>query len=403
MCAPPLRQHRHRRHDAGRREPPRVVPANTSGDRFTFGSYDYLWAADVGNRGYQERWAANVTAELRPPLGRRASWTTPTRRCSTTTTSSGSPSTRPTPPTAPRPARALAVIGPRLSAPASSSSRTSAPGAATAARSAWLKYVSGGMEEQFTKWGNDPADRLLHRRRLGRPACRPQGDAGGRQDLLGVSHSLARRRRRGPLRLGDDAAGGRRQGDLRAARRLHRETWFPEYDYDLGAPKGARVQGRRGVTGARSSAALVLVNPTKRAAPSASAAATAARAWRAAAPRWAPTPAWSSSRRARPRAAGSTGPPHTRAAARPPAARARRAAGRRVASVPARAHHRRSSAPRVGVAWSAAARSPSRRSVAPCVGRAWAPRAARPLELAGGACASASRVRVALSSAYSAS
>ena len=28
---------------------------NTRGERFTFGGYDYLWAADIGNRAYQER------------------------------------------------------------------------------------------------------------------------------------------------------------------------------------------------------------------------------------------------------------------------------------------------------------------------------------------------------------
>ena len=28
---------------------------NTSGQRFTFGDYNWLWAADVGNAGYQQR------------------------------------------------------------------------------------------------------------------------------------------------------------------------------------------------------------------------------------------------------------------------------------------------------------------------------------------------------------
>ncbi|MFL5713045.1 MAG: putative glycoside hydrolase, partial [Chloroflexota bacterium] len=37
---------------------------NTRGERFTFNDYGYLWAADIGNRDYQARWAANVSAKL---------------------------------------------------------------------------------------------------------------------------------------------------------------------------------------------------------------------------------------------------------------------------------------------------------------------------------------------------
>ena len=37
---------------------------NTSGQRFTSGSFNYLWAADIGNAGYQAKWAENVLAKL---------------------------------------------------------------------------------------------------------------------------------------------------------------------------------------------------------------------------------------------------------------------------------------------------------------------------------------------------
>lgn len=37
---------------------------NTSGQRFTFGGYAFLWAADIGDPGYQQRWADNVLAKL---------------------------------------------------------------------------------------------------------------------------------------------------------------------------------------------------------------------------------------------------------------------------------------------------------------------------------------------------
>jgi hypothetical protein len=37
---------------------------NTAGQRFTSSSYNSLWAMDVGNAGYQQRWADNVVSEL---------------------------------------------------------------------------------------------------------------------------------------------------------------------------------------------------------------------------------------------------------------------------------------------------------------------------------------------------
>src|SRR5919107_1823966 len=37
---------------------------NTSGQRFTFRYYDWIWAADVGNAAFQQKWADNVLAEI---------------------------------------------------------------------------------------------------------------------------------------------------------------------------------------------------------------------------------------------------------------------------------------------------------------------------------------------------
>ena len=86
----------------------------------------------------------------------------------------------------------------------------------------WLPYVSGGMEEQFTKWGNDPAigyltgddwdDQL---------ALLKETQALGKL-FLGVSHSERRTPGRRPLRLGDDAARGDGTASFALHERLHR-------------------------------------------------------------------------------------------------------------------------------------------------------------------------------------
>ena len=237
---------------------------NTSGDRFTFRGYDYLWAADIGNRDYQERWAANVTAKLQePPTGTACSSTTPTRRCVPL---------RPRDRVAKYPndaayqvatGSALAVIGPRLRA----QGKLVDPELRLVARlpdavTPWLKYVSGGMEEHFTKFGDSPARGPPHRRRLGRqPRQLKQVQAMGKL-FLGIAHSSR----------GDRAAA--RYGwatmllaaDGRATFALHddytRETWFPEYDYDLGAPKGPESETADGVHRRAFERGLVVVNPT---------------------------------------------------------------------------------------------------------------------------------------------
>ena len=132
---------------------------NTSGERFTFSAYDYLWAADIGNRSFQERWLANVTAKLKTAdwdgvlvddanptmlyhydVGRVAKY--PSDAAYSAATGS-----------------ALAFIGPRLRA----QGKLVIPNFGDWRRyrstvTPWLKYVSGGMEEHFTKYGDSPAD-----------------------------------------------------------------------------------------------------------------------------------------------------------------------------------------------------------------------------------------------------
>ena len=113
------------------------LTSNTTGTKFNFWGYDYLWAADIGDRSYQDRWAANVLAKLKAD-----SWdgvfvddTNPTIRYHYTPESvAGVPDRRQLfRGDRPRPLRHRPGADGRR---ASSSSRTSAPGATTARRSA---------------------------------------------------------------------------------------------------------------------------------------------------------------------------------------------------------------------------------------------------------------------------
>jgi hypothetical protein len=214
---------------------------NTSGNRFTFKDYTYVWAADIGLRSLQERRLANVSAKLR-----EADWdgvlvddTNPTimyhydvgvvaKYSSDAAYSAATGS-------------ALAYIGPRLRAqgalviPNFGTWRLY-----TEAVGGWLKYVSGGMEEHFTKWGSSASEGHL-------TGCDwdsqlkmlKQVQAMGKL-FLGLA-LLARRRGGRPLRLGHDAAGGRRLGDVRPPRRLHAR------DLVSRVPLRPRRAGRQGV------------------------------------------------------------------------------------------------------------------------------------------------------------
>jgi hypothetical protein len=237
---------------------------NTSGDRFTFNSYDYLWAADVGSPSFHARWLANVTAALKPAdwdgvlvddanptmlyhydVGRVAKYPSDAAYSAAT-------------------GLALAFIGPRLRA----QGKLVIPNFGDWRRyrstvTPWLKYVSGGMEEHFTKYGDSPAEgQFTGTDWDDQLAVLKQVQSMGKL-FLGVAHSS----------LGDHAAARYGWATMLLAAKgsasfaLHddytREAWFPEYGYDLGAPKGRESRNADGIHRRVFARGLVLVNPTK--------------------------------------------------------------------------------------------------------------------------------------------
>ena len=237
---------------------------NTSGDRFTFNSYNFLWAADVGSRSFQERWLANVSAKLKTAdwdgvlvddanptmlyhydVGRIAKY--PSDEAYSDATGS-----------------ALAFIGPRLR----DQGKLVIPNFGDWRRyrntvTPWLKYVSGGMEEHFTKYGDSPAEgHFTDTDWDNQLAVLKQVQSMGKL-FLGVSHSS----------LGDRASARYGWATMLLAAEgsatfgLHdgytRESWFPEYGYDLGAPKGKESEDADGIHRRVFEHGLVLVNPTK--------------------------------------------------------------------------------------------------------------------------------------------
>ena len=128
--------------------------------------------------------------------------------------------------------------------------------------SGWLQYVSGGMEEMFTKYGNTPTPATS-------PA--PTGTRSSRwlketqapgKLFLGVSHS--ERTDQAAARYGWATMLLAATGNASFAMHSNYtdETWFAEYDYDLGMPIGAETKLASGVHRRAFARGLVLVNPT---------------------------------------------------------------------------------------------------------------------------------------------
>ena len=234
-----------------------------AGERLTFESFPWLFAADVGSASYQRRWADRVLASLRehpwdgvfvddanPTLRHHVD---PARVTRYPTDASYGEAT----------GSALAAIGPRIrdSGKLVIANFGSWSGYRAVADE-WLDSVSGAMEEQFAKFGTAPDTGYVTdgdwERQLGAIEA---AESRGRR-FLGIAHSA-----------NTDAAAARYgwatmllAANGNSAFALHgdytNETWFPEYDLEIGEPDGRRSRDRSGLHRRRFTDGLVLVNPT---------------------------------------------------------------------------------------------------------------------------------------------
>jgi Hypothetical glycosyl hydrolase family 15 len=235
---------------------------NTSGQRFTFRYYDWMWAADVGNSGYQQKWADNVLAEVNangwdgvfmddvnPSLSYHYDVASVARYPSDSAYQSAT-------------ASALSAIGARFRAQGklvigNFGFWKDYPSVI----SRWLSYVDGGQDEMFVKVGSDSGNYVTGS--TWETQLQEVKDAAAQgKAFLGVSHSSA----------GDEAAarygwatmllGAAGDADYAFTSDYTNETWFPEYDYAIGAASGPESRDASGVHRRAFSNGLVLVNPT---------------------------------------------------------------------------------------------------------------------------------------------
>jgi hypothetical protein len=250
-------------HDEADSQHPEWFLLNTSGQRFTFRDHSYLWAMDVGSASYQQRWGDNVLASLNQ-LGFDGVFiddTNPTmkghydvsRVAKYPSDAAYQAATE----------SALANISPRIrSAGYEVVSNIGHWGEYPEVGQSWLRYLDGAMAEHFGKWGssagsgyawednwNNQLENLKYAQEQGK-------------DFLAVTTSAttdaaAARYGWGTLLLG---AGGNAHFALHG--NYSTETWFPEYDYEIGEPAGPESRLPSGIHMRLFTNGIVVVNPT---------------------------------------------------------------------------------------------------------------------------------------------
>jgi hypothetical protein len=243
--------------------PDRWFLRNTSGRRFTSWSYSWLWAMDVGDPDYQARWASNVVSELVSE-----GWDgvflddanatmkyhyTPGSVAKYPSDAAYSAATR----------SALAAIAPKIRA----AGKLAVPNFASwveypATYNDWLRFVDGALDEMFLKWGKRAGEGYRPEAQWSTQIAAAKHATAQGKAYMAFTQSAAT----------DSAAARYGYASLLLATQGNAsfaltpdygtETWFPEYDYDLGRPLAGEERDPNGVHRRAFERGLVLVNPT---------------------------------------------------------------------------------------------------------------------------------------------
>jgi Hypothetical glycosyl hydrolase family 15 len=236
---------------------------NRRGKPFTFIGYSWLWAANIGSRSYQRTWVANVLQDMGtdPWNGVLLDDVNPTilgHYCVPCV--ANYPSNR-------RYQRAmqsfLQHVGPALQARGKLAiANLGAWSSHVSVVDSWLPYLSGGIDEQFVKVGDEAnsgyRSPLMWARQLGEiETAESQGKL-----FIGLAHSSDSDEHAAVYGYATEllAANGYALYSMSADYRT--ETWFPEYGYAIGSPTGPFSVAANGVYRRTFTHGLVLVNPT---------------------------------------------------------------------------------------------------------------------------------------------
>jgi len=236
---------------------------NTAGEPISSDGYKWLWAMDVGNPAYQQRWADNVIGEVTAQGwdGVFLDDVNPTMKYSTDESQVAKYPNDATYSAATE--SALAYIGPRIQgagklAIANFATWVEYPNV----QNGWLKYVNGALDEMFVKWGRNAGEGYRPESQWTRQLEEVKYAASQGKQFIGFTQGASGETQAARFGFGTVLLGTNGTASYAFTPNYTSETWMPEYEYALGAPTAAETRDGNGVHRRSFEKGLVLVNPT---------------------------------------------------------------------------------------------------------------------------------------------
>jgi hypothetical protein len=234
------------------------------GRRFTFRSYPWLWAANVADRGYQRQWTSNALRLLaaRPEFdGLFIDDVNPTIRyhhdpLDVRELPSDEAYANAT-------GEALAAIAPRIRA--AGRLVYANLGAWTDHGEQirpWLRQLDGAMDEQWVKFGSRRGSGYRDEAGWTRQVANVAEASAAGVHVMTVTHSANADAAAARYGYASALLAARGRVVFASVGDYHTETWFRDYELDLGAPKGPMRTHDGGLRSREFKRGLVLVNPT---------------------------------------------------------------------------------------------------------------------------------------------
>jgi hypothetical protein len=236
---------------------------NTAGSRFTSGSYDWLWAMDVGSAAYQQRWYENVIGEVVAKgwdgvfiddanASMKYAYD-PAKVAKYPTDAAYSAAME----------SALAYIGPKIQARGKLAIANFAQWVeAPQTYDRWLGYLSGGLDEMFAKWGRGAGEGYRPSYQWEAQVAEAEYAASQGKIFIGFTQGAEGETQAARYGYASVLLGGDAGASYAFTPNYTEETWLPEYEYEIGSPTGRETEDANGVHRRGFEDGLVLVNPT---------------------------------------------------------------------------------------------------------------------------------------------
>jgi Hypothetical glycosyl hydrolase family 15 len=236
---------------------------NFAGEPISSDGYKWLWAMDVGNPAYQQRWYDNVIAEVEAqgwdgvflddvnPTMKYAYDESQVAKYPNDAAYSAATES------------ALAYIGPKIQARGKLAIANFATWVEySSTQTSWLKYVSGALDEMFVKWGRNSGEGYRSESQWTRQLEEVKYAASQGKQFIGFTQGSAGETQAARFGYGTVLLGTNGTASYAFTPNYTSETWMPEYEYELGAPTAAETRDSNGVHRRTFGNGLVLVNPT---------------------------------------------------------------------------------------------------------------------------------------------